>query len=68
MFCPQEYLFRLIQYPIGYIIDQTVHVLGLTKYCFTGNKFRTINTPFSIYSTYEKEILDNLPLNSLALG
>ena len=47
--------------------DQTDHIMWLANEWFPTGKFRNVDTPFWIDSSYEKELLDALPLKGHAL-
>ena len=59
--------FRIFQSPLGFSIDQTDHIMELVNECFPTGKFRNVDTPFWIDSSYEKELLVALPLKGHAL-
>ena len=46
--------FRVLQSPLGFIIDQTDHIMELVNEWFPTEKFRNIDTPFCTDSSYEK--------------
>ena len=54
--------FRIFQSPIDLSIDQTDHIKELVNEQFPTGKFRKVDTPFWTDSTYEKEIMAELPL------
>ena len=59
--------FRILQYPLGFSIDQTDHIMELVNEWFPTGKFRNFDKPFWIDSSYEKELLAALPLTGHAL-
>ena len=54
--------FRIFQYPLGFSIDQTDHIMELVNEWFPTGKFRNFDTPFRKNSSYAKELLAALPL------
>ena len=46
--------FRVLQSPLGFIIDQTDHIMELVNEWFPTGMFRNVDTPFCTYSSYEK--------------
>ena len=48
--------FRICQFPLGFIIDQTYHIMELVNEWFPTGKFRNVDTPFRTDSSYEKEL------------
>ena len=59
--------FRIFQYPLGFSIDQTDHIMLLVSEWFAAGKLRKFDTPFWTYSSYEKELLAALILTGHAL-
>ena len=59
--------FRICRSPLGFSIDQTDHIMELVNEWFPTRKFRNFDTPFRTDSSYEKELLDALPLTGHAL-
>ena len=59
--------FRIFQSPLGFIIDQTDHIIELVNEWFPIGKFINVDTPFLTESPYEKELLASLPLTGHAL-
>ena len=55
-------IFRICQYPLGFITYQTDHIMELVKEWFPTGKFKNIDTPFWTDSSYEKELLAALTL------
>ena len=45
--------FWVFQSPLGLSIDKTDHIVELGNECFPTRKFRNIDTPFRIDSSYE---------------
>ena len=59
--------FLICQSPLGFIIDQTDNIMELVNEWFQNGKFRNVDTPFRIDSSYEKELLAALPLTGNSL-
>ena len=59
--------FRIFQSPLGFSTYQTDHIMELVNEWFPTGKFRNDDTPFRTESSYEKELLDALPLKGHAL-
>ena len=57
----------ILQYPLGFSVDKTDYIIELVNEWFPTGKFRKFDTPFRIDSTYEKELMDALPLTENAL-
>ena len=55
-------IFRICQYPLGFSIDQTDHIMELVNEWFSTGKFRNSDTPFRTDSSYEKELLAALSM------
>ena len=48
--------------PLGFSIYHTNHIMELVNEWFQTGKFRKLHTPFQTDSTYEKDLMDSLPL------
>ena len=48
--------FRIFQYPLGFSVDQTDHIMELVNEWFPTVNFRKVDTHFRIDSAYEKVI------------
>ena len=59
--------FQIFQYPIGFSVDHTNHIMEIVNEWFTTGKFRKVDTPFRKDSTYEKELMAALTLTGNAL-
>ena len=59
--------FRICQSTLGFSIYQTDHLMELVNKWFPTGKFINVDTNFRTDSTYEKELLDALPLTGHAL-
>ena len=59
--------FWIYQYPLGFSIDKTDHIMELVYEWLLNRKFKIFDTPFQKYSTYEKRLIDAfaLAVNSL---
>ena len=59
--------FWISQYPLGFSIDKTDHIMELVYEWLLNRKFKIFDTPFQKYSTYEKRLIDAfaLAVNSL---
>ena len=53
---------QICQYPLGFSVDQTDHIIELVNEWFITGKFRKVDTPFREDSTYEKELMTALTL------
>ena len=45
---------RIFQSPLGFSVDQTDHIMELVNECFSTEKFRKFDTPFSTDPAHEK--------------
>ena len=59
--------FRMFQSPLGFSVDQTDHIMELVNEWFQTGNLRKVDTPFSTYYTYEKELMSALTLTVNAL-
>ena len=46
--------FRIYKPPLGFIVDQTNHIMELVNEWSPTGKFRKVDTPFRTDSAYEK--------------
>ena len=58
---------RIFQSPIGFSVYQTDHITELVNELLPNGKFRKVDTTFKAYSTYEKELMDALPMTENSL-
>ena len=59
--------FRIFQYPLGFSVDHTDHIMELVNEWFPTGKFRNVDTPFWTDSLHENELLAALPLTGHSL-
>ena len=59
--------FRIFQYPLGFSVDQTDHIMELVNGWYPDGIFRKIDTTFRTDYTYEKYLMAALSLTEHAL-
>ena len=59
--------FQIFKSTLGFSVDQTDKLMELVNEWFPTGNFRKFNTHFKIGSTYEKELMAELPLTRNAL-